>query len=305
MPLVSVRDFQVGLGLVLRVDPDTMGPNSFPNPHPPPPQVPGFQDPSMGADKPQRSLHVLMNRLVQRLAEGATVAYGLLLLLRLSGVFPLGAGRLGPILSSLVATLLFLTLALALRRWRRRPGAHEWGWMAMMATFALIPLLRMRTDPEPLRLASNLVVLPMAGIFIQRRLPAALAIGVVLGSAILQPFLLSVSRQALLYYSVLLTLSLSAGIFMHLMMRAMLHRVARLLHRLRLARGEIHELAGFLPICAWCKSVRDDEGYWQQVEAYLGRRSKLSFTHGMCPGCRQKVEAEFEAEFQEKAERQS
>ncbi len=51
------------------------------------------------------------------------------------------------------------------------------------------------------------------------------------------------------------------------------------------ALGEIGTLRTLLPICANCKKVRDDEGYWRQVEDYLGEHSGLKFTHGICPDC--------------------
>lgn len=51
------------------------------------------------------------------------------------------------------------------------------------------------------------------------------------------------------------------------------------------AHAELQTLSGLLPICAWCKKVRDDEGYWQQVEDYFASRSRITFTHGMCADC--------------------
>jgi len=51
------------------------------------------------------------------------------------------------------------------------------------------------------------------------------------------------------------------------------------------ALAEVQMLTGLLPICAWCKKVRDDEGYWQRVEDYLAARSGLKFTHGICNDC--------------------
>lgn len=50
---------------------------------------------------------------------------------------------------------------------------------------------------------------------------------------------------------------------------------------------EIRTLQGLLPICSWCKKVRDDAGLWTQVEHYLADHTDLSFTHGMCPECAQ------------------
>jgi hypothetical protein len=49
--------------------------------------------------------------------------------------------------------------------------------------------------------------------------------------------------------------------------------------------AEVQTLSGLLPICAWCKKVRDDDGYWQQVEDYFASRSQITFTHGVCADC--------------------
>jgi hypothetical protein len=51
------------------------------------------------------------------------------------------------------------------------------------------------------------------------------------------------------------------------------------------ALRNVHELEGLLPVCAWCKKIRDDDGYWQELEAYLKPRTKASFSHGICPAC--------------------
>lgn len=51
------------------------------------------------------------------------------------------------------------------------------------------------------------------------------------------------------------------------------------------AQVEVETVTGLLPICAWCKKVRDDDGYWQQVDQYFCRHSKLRFTHGVCLDC--------------------
>jgi hypothetical protein len=48
---------------------------------------------------------------------------------------------------------------------------------------------------------------------------------------------------------------------------------------------EIRTLQGLLPICSWCKKIRDDEGLWTQVEHYIAQHTEVSFTHGMCPEC--------------------
>lgn len=51
----------------------------------------------------------------------------------------------------------------------------------------------------------------------------------------------------------------------------------------------VKTLQALLPICAWCKRIRDDEGYWNQVESYLHDNTGTEFTHGICPECLKKV----------------
>ena len=58
---------------------------------------------------------------------------------------------------------------------------------------------------------------------------------------------------------------------------------------LRRALSEIKVLEGLLPICAQCKKIRNPEGVWQQMEAYIQRHSKAQFTHTYCPACAKKV----------------
>jgi hypothetical protein len=55
------------------------------------------------------------------------------------------------------------------------------------------------------------------------------------------------------------------------------------------ALGTVKQLSGMLPICAVCKKVRDDQGYWQQVESYIGRHSEAQFSHGLCPDCSEEM----------------
>jgi AmiR/NasT family two-component response regulator len=55
------------------------------------------------------------------------------------------------------------------------------------------------------------------------------------------------------------------------------------------ALATVKTLSGLLPICAKCKKVRNDQGYWQHVEAYLREHSTVEFTHGLCPDCWQEL----------------
>jgi CheY-like chemotaxis protein len=60
---------------------------------------------------------------------------------------------------------------------------------------------------------------------------------------------------------------------------------AHLLRQLQAALTNIKTLQGLLPICAACKKIRDDQGYWHQVEEYISHHSDAEFTHGICPDC--------------------
>jgi len=63
----------------------------------------------------------------------------------------------------------------------------------------------------------------------------------------------------------------------------------RIIHQLEEALANIKTLRGLIPICANCKKIRDDSGYWQQVEIYVRDRSQASFSHGLCPECTQQL----------------
>ena len=59
----------------------------------------------------------------------------------------------------------------------------------------------------------------------------------------------------------------------------------RLIQELQDALANIKRLRGLLPICASCKKIRDDKGYWNELEAYILEHSEAEFTHGICPDC--------------------
>jgi hypothetical protein len=56
-----------------------------------------------------------------------------------------------------------------------------------------------------------------------------------------------------------------------------------------LAERELGMLQSLLPLCSWCKKVRDDEGEWRTLEAYLEEMSHSRVTHGMCPDCERRM----------------
>lgn len=55
--------------------------------------------------------------------------------------------------------------------------------------------------------------------------------------------------------------------------------------KLKKALAEIKTLQGIIPICSYCKKIRDDKGYWNQLEAYIHTHSEAQFSHGVCPEC--------------------
>ncbi|MEW6510832.1 MAG: hypothetical protein AB1428_07725 [Bacteroidota bacterium] len=57
---------------------------------------------------------------------------------------------------------------------------------------------------------------------------------------------------------------------------------------LQAALAEVKQLSGLLPICAWCKRIRDDGGNWEPIETYISVHSDADFTHGICPDCAKK-----------------
>ena len=63
----------------------------------------------------------------------------------------------------------------------------------------------------------------------------------------------------------------------------------QLMTELQEALAKVKTLSGLLPICASCKKIRNDKGYWQAIEGYIGEHSEAEFTHGICPDCVKKL----------------
>lgn len=62
-----------------------------------------------------------------------------------------------------------------------------------------------------------------------------------------------------------------------------------LIEQLKKSLAKVKQLSGMLPICASCKKIRDDRGYWRQIEAYIRDHSEAEFSHGICPECMKKL----------------
>jgi CheY-like chemotaxis protein len=61
--------------------------------------------------------------------------------------------------------------------------------------------------------------------------------------------------------------------------------LAARVRELEVALAQVKQLQGLLPICSYCKKVRDDKNYWQQVESYISQHTEVKFSHGICPDC--------------------
>ncbi len=81
----------------------------------------------------------------------------------------------------------------------------------------------------------------------------------------------------------------------------------RLISQLQEALAHVKQLSGLLPMCASCKKIRDDKGYWNQLEAYISDHSEADFSHGICPECVRKLYPEYAHAFDayEKSKRKS
>ena len=72
-------------------------------------------------------------------------------------------------------------------------------------------------------------------------------------------------------------------------------RLAERVAELQAALSNVKQLHGLLPICSYCKRIRGDDQYWQQVEAYITDRSEAQFSHGICPACYVDLEQQIES----------
>jgi len=75
--------------------------------------------------------------------------------------------------------------------------------------------------------------------------------------------------------------------------------------QLETALKAVKELTGLLPICAWCKNVRDDRGYWNKIDSYIEVRSKAAIAMGICPDCRREIAARRHSGVTEPARQQT
>jgi hypothetical protein len=103
-------------------------------------------------------------------------------------------------------------------------------------------------------------------------------------------------HPGILYYGITLHLVAYLGISFTLtwvkglILKEKMARIAECAAKeeLQEALANVRELEGLLPICSWCKKIRDDSGFWIKVEGYISQHSRAKFTHGICPDCKPK-----------------
>ena len=103
-------------------------------------------------------------------------------------------------------------------------------------------------------------------------------------SEILQAFSVSMLPWGLAFMMLNATIGLFWG-----KIRQTVAEKTRVIADLQEALSEVKTLSGFLPICASCKKIRDDKGYWNQIETYISEHSEAEFSHGICPKCSEKL----------------
>lgn len=93
-------------------------------------------------------------------------------------------------------------------------------------------------------------------------------------------------HQTKVFFALCVAAAMLLGFALHLVRVARFHRRERdLSRRVEEALARVTRLQGMLPICASCKKIRSDEGYWEQIETYIDSHSDVTFSHGICPSC--------------------
>jgi hypothetical protein len=137
-----------------------------------------------------------------------------------------------------------------------------------------------------------LYLVPIAIVALRLSRTATITISLIAGS--LWMFLDFLSPGELTWWEDVWNVTMRSGVF--ILFALVLARIkadhlreVRLTSDLQAALLEVKQLSGLLPICAWCKRIRDDDGEWESIETYITDHSAADFTHGICPECAQRV----------------
>jgi len=209
-------------------------------------------------------------------------------------------------LESLVALMLFYGAGLLIHRLVPRMGGLE-NFGLLLLGFALgNNVFLMAWLPGEVQLVNFILVQVVAGVALRSVWRFALAQGLCVGLALaslarwVDPGLVPGNAFIVLSSTLLSTVIwrylnrlIAALSQLREKDRVILRQRTRLVRELRGSLANIRTLRGLIPICAHCKRVRDDAGFWQQVEAYVHERSEAKFSHSICPSCMVDVADDF------------
>ncbi|NWJ42353.1 MAG: hypothetical protein HXX12_15440 [Geothrix sp.] len=209
-------------------------------------------------------------------------------------------------LESLVALVLFYGVGLLIHRLVPRMGGLENVGLLLLAIALGNNVFLMAWLPGEVQLVNFVLVQVVAGVTLRSTwrfvLAQCLCVGLALASLAhwVDPGLLTGNSFIILSATLLSTLIwrylnrlIAALSQLREKDRVILRQRTRLVRELRDSLANIRTLRGLIPICAHCKRVRDDAGFWQQVEAYVHERSGAKFSHSICPSCMVDVADDF------------
>jgi len=104
----------------------------------------------------------------------------------------------------------------------------------------------------------------------------------------------AVFRHSYIIFSLIIFVLLILIVVFSLRMDRAAKERENIIQKLQAALAEVKTLRGIIPICASCKKVRDDKGYWNQIESYVRDHSEAAFSHGICPECAKKLYPDFQ-----------
>ena len=162
----------------------------------------------------------------------------------------------------------------------------------LMVVGISIGMLLVHTTPDipPVRMVAIGTMVLMSGFIGTPLYPVALSLPsaiIILGDAVI---IFSPGHDELREMAPLILVTYAFATYIAIISSSYHHRAR---YEAYLAFSQVKTLSGMLPICANCKRIRDDQGYYQQVETYIEARSDAEFTHGICPDCVDELYPEF------------
>jgi len=233
---------------------------------------------------PRRSLDILFQRLFLSLCWGiAAIAF----LVAAARVMQAREPGFPPILliTPTLSALLLVMVGFFLKH--QQPGQERTDAAFALAMTLLFINLAVGSIwvKDPTRLFNFAPTLVISGLLQRNRRLFTLTLIAAIGALAFAWFQSPFARHSVNMACTIFLTCIALGILTNVLVVAMVGRAERLLIRLVNAKAEIGRLEELVPICAHCKKVRNDAGYWEQVESYLGTRTQATFSHGICPDC--------------------